>query len=63
MNKFQNENLYKETVENAPKQRIKKYNVHGKITAGDKQGAAEISYYECDNIKCKKIIIKSGSGK
>lgn len=47
----------KDLIENTPRIKIKKYNVHGKITAGEKPGTTEISYYECDAIKCRKIVI------
>ncbi|MDP4090281.1 MAG: hypothetical protein Q8930_13545 [Bacillota bacterium] len=37
--------------------RKRKYNVHGTIVRGKQTGLLEISYYECDNIVCKKIDI------
>lgn len=46
------------TKEDNLNHKIKKYNVHGKITTGLKPGTIEISYYECDDIQCNKKIIK-----
>lgn len=35
----------------------KKYRTHGRITAGD-DSSIEVSYYECDEVKCDKIVYK-----
>lgn len=37
----------------------KKYHVHGKVERNKETGKTEISYYECDNIVCKKVFIKN----
>lgn len=58
MGELKDEELLKATKEDRSNYKPKKYNVHGKITVGDKPNTVKISYYECDDIKCNKIIIK-----
>lgn len=55
---FCDKDMIEATSDECPNCKSKKYRVHGKVVTGSESGNVEIYYYECDNIKCRKIFIK-----
>jgi hypothetical protein len=52
-------NMRKKELGQSLKNSIKKYNVHGKVEKNNETGKTEISFYECDESVCNKVIIKN----
>jgi hypothetical protein len=55
--------ITKDEFKNKQKIHTKKYRIHGRITGGEDNSSIEISYYECDEIKCSKIVYKKNKNR
>jgi hypothetical protein len=53
-----NNHIFETKAENCPYCGSKRYHVHGKVEKNNITGKTEVSYFECDNIVCKKVFIR-----
>lgn len=58
INEDSNEIIIETNNKDCPYCGSKKYHVHGQVERNIKTGKSEVSYFECDNIVCKKIFIR-----
>lgn len=58
INEDSSNDIFETKDKNCPYCGSKRYHVHGKVEKNINTGKTEISYFECDNIVCKKVFIR-----